>query len=197
MKPYHILLLGLSLALLSGCHRQDYTPKPYAFLRIDLPETAYTMVDSLDNRPMPFRFEMNQAAELTAKKETPRDLWVDITYPQQSGVVFLSYKRLKDQTDLRGQTDTSQRLLESHYQFTSGIEEQGYEDREHQVYGNVYYLRGQKVASTCQFWLTDSSRHFLRGALYLNCTPNNDSLAPVIDYIQADIEHLVETLRWN
>ena len=53
------------------------------------------------------------------------------------------------------------------------------------------------MASTCQFWLTDSSRHFLRGALYLNHTPNNDSLAPVIDYIQTDIEHLVETLRWR
>ncbi|MBR4738466.1 MAG: gliding motility protein GldD, partial [Bacteroidales bacterium] len=79
----------------------------------------------------------------------------------------------------------------------SGVEEQGYEDAKNKVYGTVYYLKGTKVASTCQFWLTDSSRHFLRGALYLNITPNNDSLAPVIDYMQADIEHLVETLRWR
>lgn len=189
MKKY--ILLSISCLLLCACHN-NYTPKPYAYLRIDLPQAEYGTVDSL-----PFTFEMNRAATLTEKKNTPRDVWVDLNYPQWDGVVFLSYKRLTDADDLRGQTDTSSRLLESHYQFSSGIEEQGYDDPTNHVYGTVYYLKGTKVASTCQFWLTDSSRHFLRGALYLNHTPNNDSLAPVIDYIQTDIEHLVETLRWR
>ena len=124
-------------------------------------------------------------------------MWLDINYPQWDGVVFLTYRNLRSPDSLRSQVDESLRFLEQHYQVASGIEEQGYEDSEHDVYGTVYYLKGSKVASTCQFWLTDSTHHFLRGALYLNVTPNNDSLAPVIDYIQADIEHLVETLRWR
>ncbi len=190
MKKY--LSLSLICLLFCACHNNDYTPKPYAYLRIDLPQAEYTLVDSL-----PFSFEMNNLATLTPKKNTPRDYWVDIDYPSLDGVVFLTYKRLTHADSLRGQTDTSSRLLEQHYQFASGIEEQGYEDPENHVHGNVYYLRGNRVASTCQFWLTDSNHHFLRGALYLNHTPNNDSLAPVIDYIQADIEHLVETLRWR
>lgn len=215
--------------LFSSCHHNDYTPKPTAYLRIDMPEHDYWLVDTLpvsDCGPdpadvtLPFLFEANQCAELTLKRprlvETVEDygvmnvikpmrlkegsfneVWLDIKYPQWNGVVFLTYKRLKGSDDLRGQVDTSSRKLEQHYQFSSGVEEQGYEDRENKVYGTVYYLKGPRVASTCQFWMTDSTRHFLRGALFLNTTPNNDSLAPVIDYIQADIEHLVETLRWR
>ena len=124
-------------------------------------------------------------------------MWLDVRYPQWDGVVFLTYKQLHGEEDLRGQTDTSSRLLEKHYQFTSGVDEQRYEDPDNKVYGTVYHLHGSRVASTYQFWATDSSSNFLRGALYLNRTPNNDSLAPVLEYIQADIDHLVETLRWR
>ncbi|MBO7101427.1 MAG: hypothetical protein J6V98_05320 [Bacteroidales bacterium] len=222
LSQHSYALLALLALLFSSCHN-DYTPKPYAYLRIDLPEHEYWLVDtlpmSIDGQPMPgitlpFIFEANDSVELTLKK--PRqictfkadgsikpdrikydEVWLDLKYPQWDGVVFLTYKQLKDSEDLRSQIDTSSRFLEQHYSFASGIEEQGYEDPEHRVYGTVYYLKGSKVASTCQFWLTDSTNHFLRGALYLNTTPNNDSLAPVIDYIQADIEHLVETLRWR
>jgi hypothetical protein len=28
-------------------------------------------------------------------------------------------------------------------------------------------------------------------------TPNNDSLAPVIEFIEKDIDHMIETLRWK
>lgn len=221
MKKY--IILTLACLLMCACRNNDYTPKPQAYLRIDMPEHDYWLVDTLpttiDGQTMPsvvlpFLFEANDSAELTLKK--PRqvatfmadgsvkpdrlkydEVWLDINYPRWDGVVFLTYKRLASPRDLRGQTDTSQRLLESHYRFASGIEEQRYDDPEHRVFGTVYYLGGKNVASTCQFWLTDSAHHFLRGALYLNQTPNNDSLAPVLDYMQQDIEHLVETLRWR
>ena len=65
------------------------------------------------------------------------------------------------------------------------------------MHSTVWRLRGRNVASTYQFFATDSLHHFLRGALYINRTPNNDSLAPVLEYIQADLDHLIETLRWR
>lgn len=212
------ILIGLALvALLAACHGNDYSPKPQAYLRIDMPKHEYFLLDTMRTHPgdtlvfdgdtaiiltgsiktFPFVFEANTCIEWTEKDAPKGERWIDLMYPQWDGVVFLTYKHLSGLDDLRGQIDTSSRLLEKHYQFTSGIEEQGYEDPEHKVYGTVYYLKGSKVASTCQFWLTDSSTHFLRGSLYLNRTPNNDSLAPVLEYIQADIDHLVETLRWR
>ena len=209
--------------MLAACNNGDYTPKPQAFLRIDMPEHDYWLVDTLpttiDGQTMPsvvlpFLFEANDSAELTLKK--PRqvatfmadgsvkpdrlkydEVWLDINYPRWNGVVFLTYKRLRNADDLRGQTDTSLRLLESHYQFASGVEESHYDDAERHVHGTTFRLGGRRVASTYQFWVTDSAHHFLRGALYLNKAPNNDSLAPVINYIQTDIDHLIETLRWR
>lgn len=217
--PLSTLLFTLILAACGG----DYTPKPSAYLRIDVPEHSYWLVDTLPMSieghtlpgiTLPFIFEADTSVELTLKK--PRqvctfnadgsvkpqrvsfdEVWLDIKYPQWDGVVFLTYKRLVGPADLRGQIDTSMRFLEKHYQFASGIEEQHYEDPVRHVYGTTYRLGGNRVASTYQFWVSDSSRHFLRGALYLNQTPNNDSLAPVLDFIQTDLDHLIETLRWR
>ena len=217
MNIRHILSIVAVATVLAGCGGGDFTPKPRAYLRIDMPEHDYWLVDSLCSHPgdtlvfgtdtmiaitgscktFPFTFEANTRAELRDKDAPKGEEWVDLLYPEWDGVVFLTYKRLHGADDLRGQTDTSSRLLEKHYQFTSGIDEQEYSNPEANVYGTVYRLRGSRVASTYQFWLTDRERHFLRGALYLNKVPNNDSLAPVIEYIQADLDHLVETLRWR
>ena len=208
-------LFPLSFFLFS-CHN-DYTPKPQAYLRIDMPEHEYFLLDTMwypetpywigdsiqvlkNDKPyhtFPFAFEANECIEWTEKSAPKGEVWVDLKYPQWDGVVFLTYKRLQGADDLRGQTDTSLRLIESHYQFASGVEEQRYENDNHHVYGTTYRLHGSKVASTYQFWVTDSSSNFLRGALYLNRTPNNDSLAPVLEYIQTDLDHLIETLRWR
>lgn len=213
----------MAMALLAGCGGGDYSPKPAAYLRIDMPEHTYWLVDTLpmsiegQSMPaitLPFIFEANEGVELNLKK--PRqvytfkadgsikpdrinfdEVWIDINYPQWDGVVFLTYKHMHGPDDLRGQTDTSMRMLEKHYQFTSGIEEQAYNNPDADVYAMTYRLKGRNVASTYQFWATDRKHHYLRGAVFLNKAPNNDSLAPILEYIQQDMDHLVETLRWR
>ena len=93
--------------------------------------------------------------------------------------------------------DTSYRFVEDNFHYSSGVDENTFVDRKHRLYGTTYHLKGQNVASTYQFWLTDSTSHFLRGALYIDVTPNNDSLAPVLTYLQEDIDHLIESVRWR
>lgn len=217
MKVRNILVGIATVVFLTACEGGDYSPKPQAYLRIDMPEHNYWLVDSLCSHPgdtlifgddtmiaitgscktFPFTFEANECVELKEKDAPKGEEWIDLVYPQWQGVVFITYRRLPSPDSLRAQVDESTRLLEQHYQISSGIEEQTYEDHENKVYGTVYYLKGKKVASTCQFWMTDSTSNFLRGALFLNHTPNNDSLTPVLEYIQADIEHMIETLRWK
>ena len=218
MKTNKILTIMFLVSLLFvSCGGGDYSPKPQAYLRIDLPEHNYWFVDSLCSHPgdtlvfgtdtmiaitgscktFPFTFEANTRVELREKDAPNGEEWVDLLYPEWDGVVFLTYKRLSGPDDLRGQTDTSSRLLEKHYQFTSGIDEKLFEDTIRHVYATAWHLRGRNVASTYQFMATDRERHFLRGALFINRAPNNDSLAPVLEYIQADLDHLIETLRWR
>ena len=217
MRIKNILLATASLLTLAACGGNDYSPKPQAYLRIDMPEHNYWLVDSLCSHPgdtlilgndtmiaitgscktFPFTFEANQCVELKEKDAPKGEEWVDINYPQWDGVIFLTYKRLNGPDDLRGQTDTSSRLMEKHYQFASGIDEQAFESDDHTVHAVKWHIKGRNVASTYQFYATDSLHHFLRGALYINCPPTNDSLAPVLEYIQTDIDHLIETLRWK
>jgi gliding motility-associated lipoprotein GldD len=60
----------------------------------------------------------------------------------------------------------------------------------------LFLLKGE-VPSQVQFLVTDSTDHFLRGALYFKMADKNDSLAPVIQFIQQDIVHMVQTTRWK
>ncbi|HRZ43279.1 MAG TPA: hypothetical protein P5228_11325 [Bacteroidales bacterium] len=68
---------------------------------------------------------------------------------------------------------------------------------EHAVYGTLFNIRGKNVASACQFYVTDSLNHFLRGSLYFNASPDNDSLKPVVDFLKEDIDYMLKTLRWK
>jgi gliding motility-associated lipoprotein GldD len=64
------------------------------------------------------------------------------------------------------------------------------------VYGILYDIKGD-AASNTQFFLTDSTHNFIRGALYFEVHPNKDSLAPVLEFINKDLVHLIETFEWN
>ena len=221
MKRDHILILLPLLAAFVSCgHGDAYTPKPKGYMRIDLPEQTYWLVDTLHHPDTPYWidwigdsihvishekpyqifpviFEANQCAEVGEKDAPAGVTWIDIMYPQWNGIIFLTYKSLRSPSDLASEVDTSYRLLSKHFDFSSGVDERQYVDAENKVYATTYRLQGSRVASTYQFWATDSVRHFLRGSLYIDCVPNNDSLAPVLEYMQRDIDHLLETLRWR
>lgn len=187
-----ILLAGVAAA--TACSNDNETPKPRAYLRIDLPPHAWSVCDTA---ALPFTFETSNLAEVQWKKNLPRDKWFTIAYPQYKGYVFITYKAIHGANDLRAQIDTSYKFVEGHFSYSSGIDENRFTDRSHKLSGTTYRLKGQNVASTYQFWVTDSNRHFLRGALYIDCTPNNDSLAPVLEYLQEDIDHMIESIRWR
>lgn len=188
------LLTGMA-CLFTGCRGNgDYTPKPKAYLRFDFPPKDYS---AYDTAALPFTFERASEAYCVMKKDQPRDKWVDVVYPARKGVVFLTYKQMRGVSDLAGQIDTSYELLKQHFSYSSGVEEEHFANPASHVYATTYHLKGSDVASTFQFYATDSLHHFLRGSLYLDQTPNNDSLAPLLEYLQQDVVHLIETLRWK
>ena len=213
-----IVFVFVFAVLFAACgNRDDYSPKPKGYMRIDMPEHSYWTVDTLRHRETPYWvgdsievishdkpyhlfpiiFEANKCAEVSEKDAPSGVTWIDIMYPQWNGVIFLTYKQLRRPCDLAAEVDTSYRLLSQHFDFSSGVDERIFVNEGDKVYGKTWRLQGQNVASTYQFWATDSVRHFLRGSLYIDCVPNNDSLAPVLEYLQTDLDHLLETLRWR
>ena len=63
------------------------------------------------------------------------------------------------------------------------------------VFGTLFRLEGD-VATPFQFYLTDSTDHFVYAEVLFNFAPNYDSLRPTLDYLQQDIEQLMETFEW-
>lgn len=190
MSRFHHILLLLLLAGLAGSCGRSYVPKPFGYFRIDLPEHSYKAFPEL---AYPFRFEMAETAEIQ-ERTGKEGLWFDIYYPSLNARINCTYLPVRG--NLRALSDDAQEFVFKHASMANSIPEQGFENPDRDMYGVFYSIRGN-TASPYQFYMTDSTRHFLRGAVYFNCVPNQDSLAPLFDFMEADLRHLIETLEWK
>ncbi len=185
-----LLIAGLGLI---GCE-EDYTPKPKAYPRVNLPEPEYLST----NKPVwacPYAFEYSRESVITVDpRYRDSTCWYNLYYPEHRATVHLTYTALNG--DLSKHIEESRKLAMKHIGKASKIDELLIERPSDRVYGILYDFQGE-TASDFQFFLTDSTEHFLRGALYFNVSPNKDSLAPVIEYVERDIKHLVGALTWR
>ena len=184
-------LTAFFLILCISCEN-DYSPKPRGYFRIDLPEKEYRLFDTA----FPYSFEYPVYAKIVPDaRNGVEPYWINIDFPRFNGRVYLSYKVIND--NLIEYLEDSRTFVMKLIPKASSIQDSLILRRADKVFGLIYEIDGINAASPIQFFVTDSASHFLRGALYFNHAPNNDSMAPVIDFIRKDIHHLVETLQWK
>ncbi|MEI7499200.1 MAG: gliding motility lipoprotein GldD [Bacteroidota bacterium] len=177
--------------LISSCS-DSYVPKPRGYYRIDLPEKSYQIFDST----FPYTFEYPVYADITAdSSKMAEPYWINIRYKPFRATMHLSYKVIHG--NLAKYLEDAHKLVNKHIPKANAITQREFVDRAHRIFGLVYNIRGADAASTYQFYVTDSVNKFVRGALYFNMVPNNDSLAPVIDFLTIDMEHMINTFRWK
>jgi gliding motility-associated lipoprotein GldD len=193
----HLLLLSLSIAsgfiLLSSCEEDEtvYSPKPRGYCRIDFPKKEYRLYDSI----CPYSFEIPVYSKMVKDKHTGAEpCWLNLEFPQFRATVHLSYKDVKN--NLAKYLDDSHDFANRHQVKATGLDEITILRDSAKVYGLLFDIAGN-TASSLQFYLTDSSKHFLRGALYFNSVPNIDSLKIVVDFIKKDVLHLIQTTNWK
>jgi gliding motility-associated lipoprotein GldD len=185
------ILIWAILLLSLLCCKRHYTPKPAGYLRIDFPEKTYQIYNS----SCPFTFEYPLYGKIIADtSRIAEPCWINIEFPSFGGKIHISYKPVRNNVNVY--IEDSRTLAYKHTVKADAISETLYTNDEKKVYGLLYQIKGD-AASSVQFYLTDSTRHFLRGSLYFNVQPNADSLAPVIGFFMEDIMHLVETLEWK
>jgi len=190
MKIFLSLLIMLALI---SC-QQPHAPKPRAYFRIDLPEKEFKPFD-LD---FPYSFEIPVYGTFEPNtRANSMPYWADVVFPEFRARIHLTYKAVRNPQSLNAFLEDSREFTSRHIPKASGINEEMFLDEQRRVFGMLYHIRGRDVASPLQFFLTDSVNHFLRGSLYFYVTPNNDSLAPVIQFLETDIRHLIATLNWN
>ena len=193
-KQFIIPIVVLFMAWIAvSCDRQsDYLPKPRGYFRIDQPEKAYTRVDTIER----YSFECPQYALVTPDPYSPNEKnWVNIEMPQFKGSIHLTHKPVNG--NLGEYLEDVHTMVVKHLQKANGMRDSLIVNEEHQVYGLFIEMDGKGVATPMQFYLTDSTKNFVRGALYFNFKPDNDSMQPVINFIREDIDHLIETFEWK
>lgn len=178
---------------LTACGDDDDTiaPKPRAYFRIAFPEKKYVMYDSA----CPFKFEIPAYSKMENDKNYRAEpCWLNLTFPKFHGTIHLSYKPVNN--NIQEYLEDTYTLASKHQIKASGIEEQLVVKDSDKVYGLIYRIKGN-AASSVQFFLTDSVHHFIRGALYFNAAPNTDSITPVVEFIEKDIQQMITTFEWK
>ncbi|HRG83565.1 MAG TPA: hypothetical protein PLO99_13700 [Chitinophagaceae bacterium] len=187
----------LVMVLLAACNSDYSTGKKKGYFKIDFPEKKYQLFD----RPgYPYTFEYpvyaNVVKDSTFFDDRAGDWWVNIDIPRFAGRIHVSYKPVNAQNNFDSLVrDGFKMAYKQHVNMATGINDSLM--RTPNGVEGIYFSLGGNTATANQFFLTDSTRHFLRGALYFDAAPNADSLGIVNDFLKKDLLHLINTLRWK
>jgi gliding motility-associated lipoprotein GldD len=174
----------------------EYIIKPRGYFKIDLPEKKY---QKFDKPGYPYSFEYPLYSTIVKDtlffEDTNNPFWINIVFPQFQGKIYISYKDVAKNKFESLVKDAFTMAYKQHVEKSTGIDETKF-ITPNNVSGIYFSLKGN-TATANQFFATDSIKHFLRGALYFDATPNEDSLRPVNNFLLQDVEHLLNTLKWN
>lgn len=168
-----------------SCKEENF-PKQKGYLNLEYPTSTYHKT-SLN---CPFAFEVASQTKILANQKC----WVKIKYPKLNAIIDITYLPVKN--NLKRLSLEAEKLTTKHSIKADKISFLPYINKEQKVYGKMSNVTGN-AASPIQFHATDSTHHFITGALYFNVQPNYDSILPAVNYIEKDIVHLMETLKWK
>lgn len=189
-----LLLFGLPLLFFVSCSgNRDYSPKPRGYFRIIFPKKDYQIY----MQGCPFTFAYPKYAYIEPDKNPKaKPCWLNMQFPQFNGTLHLSYESIQSKKEFNELVEDAHKLSFKHTVKATSIDEGviAYPDRK--VYGIYYTIEGN-AASSVQFYLTDSTRNYIRGALYFNTEPRLDSIQPVLTFVKKDVEVMIKSFRWK
>lgn len=191
------LILLTTVFILFACNHDYTSGKRKGFFKIDFPQKAYQV---FDQPGYPYTFEYPVYA--TVNKDSTffdvkaGDWWINIDVPKLNGRIYISYKTIVNRNSFDSLVNDSYKMAyKQHSDISTKIADSLMVTPNHAE--GIYFSLGGNTATANQFFLTDSTKHFLRGALYFNSTPNEDSIGIVNDFVKLDLLHLINTLKWR
>lgn len=190
-------LLVLIASVFTACEEPIYTPKPRAFPKINFPQA--TDYQQFDQEYCQFTFQYPDYAKVIQDKTffedvPPNACWFDLKVPALESQVHFTYYPIEKTADFQRLREDAFRLAQEHNKKANYIDELPIQKKK--VSGYVFDIDGE-VASPFQFYLTDSTQHFLRGALYFDAQARPDSLAPAYDFMKKEILKMIDTFEWE
>lgn len=188
------LCLVLSVVFFASCSgNHDYSPKPRGYFRIVFPKKDYQ--DYVQNCPFTFAYPKYAYIE-PDKNPNAKPCWLNMQFPQFNGTLHLSYEHIRSKKEFNELIEDAHKLSFKHTVKATSIDEGVIRYADKKVYGIYYTIEGN-AASSVQFYLTDSTRNYIRGALYFNTEPRLDSIQPVLTFVKKDVEVMIKSFRWK
>jgi gliding motility-associated lipoprotein GldD len=210
----YFLFLIFSFLFFISCN-STYVSKKRGYYKIDFPQRKYV---KFDKEGFPYSFEYPAYAQIIRDttyfdKDPENPYWINIDFPQFHGRVFLSYKIIGGQAVYKVKqpngtykdsfaTNAFDKMVADAYNLTNKNDVAASSIKDSLVHTpngltGIFFKVGGNAATAKQFFLSDTTKNFIRGALYFDVTPNADSLKPVQDFLQADLEHVINTFKWK
>jgi gliding motility-associated lipoprotein GldD len=196
LKAFRFILIVVPVLWSLSCN-SDYTIRQRGYYKIDFPKREYRLFDT-PGYPYSFEYPVyaNIVKDTTFFEDKPENpFWINIDFPQFNGRIYISYKEIGGANNFDKLVDDAFKLTYKHTYKATEIKDSLMQTPTGLT--GVFFRVGGNAATAKQFFVTDSARHFLRGALYFDTTPNADSLSIVNDFLEADMRHLINTLRWK
>ncbi len=190
-----------------------YTSKKTGYFKIDFPERSYK---TFEDAGYPYSFEYPAYATISkdsAYYEGTSPYWININFPTFNGKIFISYKNIGGYSTYKVKGPNGKyrdstavndfdKMVTDAFNLTYKNDVKAYSIDDSVMHtpnglSGVYFSLSGNVATAHQFFLSDTTNHFLRGALYFNVTPNEDSLRPVNAFLQQDMKHIINTMKWR
>ncbi len=177
-----------------GCGPEKVnTPKPKGYFKINFPKKNYRQF----NNKSPYTFDYPAYAKMqTDTNKNAQAFWYNLNFTQFNGTLHLTYYDVRDRKKFESMTEAARDLAFKHTVKATAIDQQYIYYPKNKVYGTYYAISGN-TASSVQFFLTDSAKHYFRGALYFYEQPQYDSIQPVVKFIKKDIDRMIATFKWK
>lgn len=195
MNKLVVIILAATIFAYCG-DSTNYIPKPKTFPRIDFPQKAYKEFNPSGN---PYSFEIPVYSSMDKDASgvyTLQPYWYNLNFKPFNATLHLTYHRFENFNVFDSLLYNTRKLVKKHIQKAEDIEEVKIQTYNSKLRGVFFNIEGN-TATNLNFYITDSSHQFIRGALYFNQKTTSDSIAPVFQYMKKDVEHLIKTFKWN
>ncbi len=179
------LILLISLIICVSCTEEAEMPKPKAQLRLSYPKAVYKPVHLKY-----FSFDKSNQAQI----QQISDRKINLIYPKMKAEIYLTYNPIRH--NLKALLSDAEKFTYEHTVKADEIITRDFINKKAQVYATINKVTGN-AASQIQFHATDSIKNFLDGSLYFYAQPNYDSIMPAVKYLEKDVHHLIENLKWH
>ena len=191
MKFSHKILYLFGFFLFHfSCDETNYLPKEKGFLRLEFEKPTY---DTFSIEASKLNFIFNNAY---SSFEIVSDEKIVLSYKDIKIDIVLSNVELDNISSFEESIQNFYMFLEPHRKKSNQISIKEFTSANNKIFAKVFEMRGP-VASPLQFYVTDSTNHFLFGSMNIMEKSDYDSIYPSIMYVKNDVFSIIESVNWE